>query len=109
MTNVTSCNCIGPQNGEPLCPCMMRSRKIFKRGDEWIEPEHIIGDVLEKKESGFEPLDEGVTCTHFEHNPPMHLYVPPDQQYRHVCPGCGKQTVIRGSNVKFGIDSEFSK
>lgn len=19
-----SCNCIGPQNGQPLCPCMMR-------------------------------------------------------------------------------------
>lgn len=20
-----ACNCIGPQNGQPLCPCMMRS------------------------------------------------------------------------------------
>ena len=24
----TSCNCIGPQNGDPLCPCMMRGVKI---------------------------------------------------------------------------------
>jgi hypothetical protein len=23
-----SCNCIGPQNGEPLCPCQMRSVQI---------------------------------------------------------------------------------
>ena len=23
------CGCIGPQNGEPLCPCMMRSVKII--------------------------------------------------------------------------------
>ncbi|WP_085033921.1 hypothetical protein [Ensifer aridi] len=22
------CNCIGPQNGEPLCPCMMESVTI---------------------------------------------------------------------------------
>lgn len=23
-----ACNCIGPQNGEPLCPCQMRSVQI---------------------------------------------------------------------------------
>jgi hypothetical protein len=23
-----ACFCIGPQNGEPLCPCMMRGRAI---------------------------------------------------------------------------------
>lgn len=23
-----SCGCIGPQNGEPLCPCQMRGVKI---------------------------------------------------------------------------------
>lgn len=21
---MATCNCVGPQNGEPLCPCMMR-------------------------------------------------------------------------------------
>ena len=24
-TGSYSCGCIGPQNGDPLCPCMMRS------------------------------------------------------------------------------------
>ena len=26
---VHACNCIGPQNGEPLCPCQMRTVKII--------------------------------------------------------------------------------
>lgn len=25
---IRSCNCIGPQNGEPVCPCMMHHLKI---------------------------------------------------------------------------------
>jgi len=23
-----SCNCVGPRNGQPLCPCMMRSVSV---------------------------------------------------------------------------------
>lgn len=38
-----ACNCIGPQNGEPLCPCQMRG--IIQRDGKWIRPESIIGDV----------------------------------------------------------------
>ncbi len=26
---MTSCGCIGPQNGEPVCPCQMRSVKVI--------------------------------------------------------------------------------
>ena len=25
---MSACGCIGPQNGDPLCPCMMRGVKI---------------------------------------------------------------------------------
>ena len=28
-TNLSSCYCIGPQNGQPLCPCMMRNVKVI--------------------------------------------------------------------------------
>jgi len=28
MEESFACNCIGPQNGEPLCPCMMRGVEI---------------------------------------------------------------------------------
>ena len=40
-----SCNCIGEQNGEPLCPCQMREQKIFKHNGEWIQPRKVIGRV----------------------------------------------------------------
>ncbi|MGJ4857051.1 hypothetical protein ACN6KF_003035 [Labrys sp. La1] len=28
LDSTHSCGCIGPQNGEPLCPCMMRGVQI---------------------------------------------------------------------------------
>ena len=28
-SNVHACNCIGPQNGQPLCPCSMRGVQII--------------------------------------------------------------------------------
>ena len=41
-----ACNCIGPQNGEPLCPCQMRSVEIvngrYVRTDD-------LGPVSERK------------------------------------------------------------
>lgn len=27
-TGHNACNCIGPRNGEPRCPCMMRNVKV---------------------------------------------------------------------------------
>lgn len=40
-----ACNCIGPQNGEPLCPCQMRGIKKFN--GRWIRPEQDLGPVLD--------------------------------------------------------------
>lgn len=42
-TNARACNCIGPQNGEPRCPCMMRG--VIERDGRWIEPERDLGPV----------------------------------------------------------------
>ena len=58
MTNISissgsgahACCCVGPQNGEPMCPCEMRSRGIFKRNGRWVEPargEKDIGPVFD--------------------------------------------------------------
>jgi hypothetical protein len=49
---VFSCNCMGPRNGQPLCPCMMRGvtiengRYIQKRdlGPAPPSPERHIGE-----------------------------------------------------------------
>lgn len=40
-----ACFCIGPMNGEPLCPCMMRARNIQKKNGRWVEPEKDLGPV----------------------------------------------------------------
>jgi len=52
-------------------------------------------------ESGFEPLDGAweKKCNHLEHEPPMHICIPAGQQYRHVCPGCGKMNILRPPHV----------
>jgi predicted RNA-binding Zn-ribbon protein involved in translation (DUF1610 family) len=44
--------------------------------------------------SGFFDLDETPQCNHAEHDPPKYLNIPRGKGYRHVCPGCGKVTVI---------------
>jgi hypothetical protein len=36
-----ACGCIGPQNGEPRCPCQMRF--IVKRNGRWIQKEVDLG------------------------------------------------------------------
>jgi len=42
-TTAMGCNCIGPQNGEPKCPCMMRG--LIQRDGRWIEPEKDLGPI----------------------------------------------------------------
>ncbi len=38
-----ACNCVGPRNGQPLCPCQMRG--VFQRNGRWIMPERDLGPV----------------------------------------------------------------
>jgi len=52
------------------------------------------------KQSGFEDMVEAnKLCIHPEHNPPMHLCIPYGKQYRHVCPDCGKETVMKSPQI----------
>lgn len=39
-----SCNCIGPQRGQPRCPCGMRG--IVARDGRWVQLERDLGPVL---------------------------------------------------------------
>lgn len=41
--HMTPCNCVGPQNGEPLCPCRMRG-VIIKNG-RYVMPEQDLGPI----------------------------------------------------------------
>ncbi len=42
-TNMRACNCIGPRNGQPRCPCMMVG--IVERDGRWIQLERDLGPV----------------------------------------------------------------
>lgn len=35
-TEMHACNCIGPQNGDPVCPCQMRGYMERKRGADLL-------------------------------------------------------------------------
>ena len=70
-------------------------RKINKNSLEFIDlvKENFM-KILNNKESGFFDLPVKEKCTHPGHNPPSHLYIPPGKGYRHVCPGCKKETIL---------------
>lgn len=34
-----TCNCIGPQNGQPACPCAMRNVKVIN--GRWVRTEDL--------------------------------------------------------------------
>ncbi len=44
LNSFHACNCIGPQRGEPLCPCQMRG--IIQRDGRYIRPEQDLGPVV---------------------------------------------------------------
>lgn len=41
--DIWACECIGPQNGEPRCPCQMKNTAI--RDSRYIEAERDLGSV----------------------------------------------------------------
>lgn len=38
-THASSCFCIGPQNGQPLCPCQMRS--VTQVDGRWVRTQDL--------------------------------------------------------------------
>ncbi len=62
----------------------------------------LTNDWLKKEaeKSGFFDLQKQDTCHDSEHNPPTHIHIPQGKGYRHVCPSCGKETVIIPQQVR---------
>lgn len=53
-------------------------------------------------QSGFFDLtDNQSDCNSSDHNPPTHLFIPEGKGYKHVCPTCGKTTIIKPQQIKF--------
>ncbi len=60
-----------------------------------------FNDIFKETTGGFEPLPKEQVCNNPGHNVPMHLCVPANQQYRHVCPACGYTVLIGGNAITF--------
>ena len=43
------CNCIGPQDGQPLCPCRMRG--VIVKNGRYVIPEQDLGPVRDHPKS----------------------------------------------------------
>lgn len=94
----------------PTCARHTKARAAFKvsspmKADRYVC--HPCGEEAmsaEKREekprrSGFEDVPLPQRCRHPEHEPPSHLYIPPGKQYRHICPGCGRESVLRPTHA----------
>lgn len=55
----------------------------------------------DENKRGFFDLPPEDFCNHPEHDPPSHMVIPEGKGYRHVCPGCGRVVVLRGSAVRW--------
>jgi len=54
-----ACNCIGPQNGDPVCPCLMpahRERERGKQALEFIRKNGLLGELLKTGASATKPV-----------------------------------------------------
>lgn len=82
------CACLGPQEGEPVCPCAMRwvkkvdGRYVNSKGED-------LGPIVFVNKSRIEKqTKEG--CYHAGHNPDFDMInsLALGEVYIHVCPQC---------------------
>lgn len=62
----------------------------------------LLGNLFgkkKKKKSGFEDDPTPFPCLDPEHEPPSHMVIPQGKVYRHVCPSCGRELIIRPTQV----------
>lgn len=59
-------------------------------------------DIATKEKSHFEDIPKQEICKDLSHNLPSHMVIPYGKQYVHICPTCGKRSVLRsiGSYLK---------
>jgi hypothetical protein len=69
-----SCNCVGPQQGMPLCPCAMRSVRV--QDGRYVQVRDLGPVKLERP--AIEPIRKCGKCTKI---------LPP---YANFCPSCGE-------------------
>ena len=71
-------------------------RKWLPGGREYDEQDIDFYPQATRRRSGFEDAPSKKSCGEY-HNPPTHLYIPEGKIYRHVCPCCGKETIMHSN------------
>lgn len=79
-----NCKCTGPWD----CQCEEVTDRFYG-GDSASEDK-----TATKTKGGFFDLPIKQTCRHPSHNPPTHIHIPQGQGYKHICPQCGKETIL---------------
>lgn len=60
-----------------------------------------LNKPLKDQKEGMQDDELYEPCMSRDHEPPMHIYIPPGKKFVHVCSGCGRVTVLRGSSVRW--------
>jgi predicted RNA-binding Zn-ribbon protein involved in translation (DUF1610 family) len=61
-----------------------------------------LGEIVKpQKQGGFFDLPKVQTCKSNEHNPPTHIHIPQGKGFKHICPACGKETIIIPPQISF--------
>jgi hypothetical protein len=64
------------------------------RENELLQGGDPLNPLRKGSGSGFFDLPGIKQCRSLEHNPPMYIYIPNGQGYKHVCPQCGKVSIL---------------
>jgi len=81
-----------------LDPNWGKNKESRKKMNEFLMG---IGAGKDDKTGGFEDDPDQGWCRHPEHSPPTHMVIPFGKRYRHKCPNCGAEQIIRSSQVIF--------
>jgi len=46
------------------------------------------------EKGGFFDLPKQEICNHPSHNPPQFIHIPFGKGYKHICPACGKESIL---------------
>lgn len=64
----------------------------------------------ESKKSGFFDLPKAKKeCNHPSHEPPGNIYIPPGKGYRHVCPACGRKSILIPPQISYATEQRLER
>lgn len=66
IADLNICACMGPQNGEPYCPCKMRREGLETTGGKWTQED--IDQMQKALEEIFDPKNKNPYVTNRDRN-----------------------------------------